>query len=205
MTYLKVPLVAQMVKKLPAMRDTWVWSLGQEDSLEKGMATHSSILSGESHRQRNLVGYSPWDHKELDMTEWLTHSFYITYLLSMMSSRSIHEVISDRTFFRFHYICIPHFLYPFILEGHLGCFCILAIVTNTGINLGEQIALRYLVFISFRYISIVVEPVYTPTTVHKNSLFSTSSSTFFSLILGNTRSNRCEVISHDFDVNFPDY
>ena len=38
-------LVAQMVKNLPAMRETWVQSLGQEDPLEKEMATHSSILA----------------------------------------------------------------------------------------------------------------------------------------------------------------
>ena len=38
-------LVAQMVKNLPAMQETWAGSLGQEDSLEKGMATHSSILA----------------------------------------------------------------------------------------------------------------------------------------------------------------
>ena len=38
-------LVAQMVKNLPAMQETRVRSLGQEDSLEKGMATHSSILA----------------------------------------------------------------------------------------------------------------------------------------------------------------
>ena len=37
--------VAQMVKNLPAMWKTWVWSLGLEDPLEKGMATHSSILA----------------------------------------------------------------------------------------------------------------------------------------------------------------
>ena len=36
--------VAQLVKKPPAMQETWVWSLGWEDSLEKGTATHSSIL-----------------------------------------------------------------------------------------------------------------------------------------------------------------
>ena len=34
-----------MVKKLPAMQETWVPSLGQEDPLEKGMETHSSILA----------------------------------------------------------------------------------------------------------------------------------------------------------------
>ena len=47
MKYLKTraSLVAQMVKKLPAMQKTQVWSLGQEDPLEKEMATHSSILA----------------------------------------------------------------------------------------------------------------------------------------------------------------
>ena len=40
-------LVAQMIKNLPAMWETWVPSLGWEDPLEKGMATHSSTLSWE--------------------------------------------------------------------------------------------------------------------------------------------------------------
>ena len=38
-------LEVQMVKNLPAMQETWVQSLGQEDPLEKGMATHSSVLA----------------------------------------------------------------------------------------------------------------------------------------------------------------
>ena len=38
-------LVAQMVKNLPAMQQTWVRFLGHEDTLEKGMATHSSIFA----------------------------------------------------------------------------------------------------------------------------------------------------------------
>ena len=62
-------LVAQMVKNLPAVWETWVQSLGWEDPLEEDMATHSSILAGESHGHRSLVGYSPWGHKELDMTQ----------------------------------------------------------------------------------------------------------------------------------------
>ena len=41
----RAALVAQRLKCLPAMRETWVRSVGQEDSLEKEMATHSSILS----------------------------------------------------------------------------------------------------------------------------------------------------------------
>ena len=56
-----------MVKRLPTMRETRVQSLGQEDPLEKEMATHFS--TGKSHGRRSLVGYSPWDHKELDTTE----------------------------------------------------------------------------------------------------------------------------------------
>ena len=63
-------MVAQMVKNLPAMQETWIWSLGWEDPLEEGMATHSIKLPG----QRSLVGYSPWGCKELDTAEWLiTH------------------------------------------------------------------------------------------------------------------------------------
>ena len=62
-----------MVKNLFAMQEMWVRSLGQEDPLEKEMATHSGFLPGKSHGQRSLVGYSPWGHKESDTTERLTH------------------------------------------------------------------------------------------------------------------------------------
>ena len=41
----KALLIAQLVKNLPAMQETWVQSLGWEDPLEKGKATHSSILA----------------------------------------------------------------------------------------------------------------------------------------------------------------
>ena len=43
-------------------------SLGQEDPLKKEMVIHSLSLPGKSYGQRNLVGYSPWGHKESDMT-----------------------------------------------------------------------------------------------------------------------------------------
>ena len=56
--------VAQMVKNLPAMLETWVRSLGWEDPLEQGMATYSSILAW-----RSLVGYSPWGSTETDTAE----------------------------------------------------------------------------------------------------------------------------------------
>ena len=66
-----------MVKNLPAMQETRLQSLGGEDPLQKGMATHSSILVWESHGQRSLAGYSPWGRKESDMTEWRTLSHFI--------------------------------------------------------------------------------------------------------------------------------
>ena len=62
----RASFVAQLVKNLPAMWETWVQSLGWEDPLEKGKATHSSILAGEFHGL-----YSTWGHKELDTTEQL--------------------------------------------------------------------------------------------------------------------------------------
>ena len=58
-----------MLKNLPAMRETWVRSLGHEDPLEEGMATHSSILAWRIHGQMSLVGYRPWGHKELDTAQ----------------------------------------------------------------------------------------------------------------------------------------
>ena len=60
-----------MVKNLPAMLETWVWSLGWEDTLEKEMATHSGILAW---RIPWTEESGPWAHKELDTTEWLTHT-----------------------------------------------------------------------------------------------------------------------------------
>ena len=67
--------MAQRLKHLPTMWETWVRSLGEEDPLEKEMATNSRILAGESHGRRSLVGYSPQGHKELDTTEQLHFHF----------------------------------------------------------------------------------------------------------------------------------
>ena len=62
-------LVAQIVKNLPAMQETQVQSLGWEDPLEKGMATHCSILAWRIPWTEEPGGYSPWGHKESDMTK----------------------------------------------------------------------------------------------------------------------------------------
>ena len=61
--------MAQTVKHLPAMQETWVRSLGREDPLEKKMATHSSTLAWKIPWMEEHGVYSPWGPKELDMTE----------------------------------------------------------------------------------------------------------------------------------------
>ena len=74
-------LVAQLVKNLPAMRQTWVRPLGWEDPLEKGMAPTPVFLPGEVHGQRSLAGFSPWGCKESNTTERLTHFHIFTWMI----------------------------------------------------------------------------------------------------------------------------
>ena len=63
-------LVSQAVKYLPKVQETWVQSLAWEDPLERGMATHSSILPWRiPQTERRLADYSPWDHKESNTTD----------------------------------------------------------------------------------------------------------------------------------------
>ena len=57
-----------MVKNPLAMQETWVQSLGWEDPLEEGMTTHSSILAWRNPWTEE-PGYSPWGHKESDITK----------------------------------------------------------------------------------------------------------------------------------------
>ena len=69
-------LMAQKVKNLPTMPETPVLFLGHEDPLEKEVATTPVLLPGESHGRRSLVGYSPWGHKESDVTKRLHFHFW---------------------------------------------------------------------------------------------------------------------------------
>ena len=62
-------MVAQTVKNLLAVWETRVRSLGWEDPLEKGKATHPVFLPEKSRGQRKLAGHSPWSGKESDTTE----------------------------------------------------------------------------------------------------------------------------------------
>ena len=91
-----------MVKNLPAMQEFWVQSLSWEDPLEKGMATHSSLLAWSIPGKRSLVGYSPWGHKELDTIEQLTLDSTKKQGLGCSISTPFFNLCLQRT--PFHYI-----------------------------------------------------------------------------------------------------
>ena len=77
-----------MVKNLPAMQETWVRFLGQEDPLEKEMATHFSILAWRIPWTEELGKLKSMSCKESDMTEQLTLSlFIIVYPLLKFSNK----------------------------------------------------------------------------------------------------------------------
>ena len=64
--------MAQMVKNLPAMQETQVLSLGQKETLERGMATHSNILAWRITWIEEPGGLQSMGRKELDTTEQLS-------------------------------------------------------------------------------------------------------------------------------------
>ena len=73
---LKASLVAQMVKNLPAMQETWVWSLGQEDPLEKGMATYSNILAWRIPWTEKPGGLQSMGSQRM-VHDWVTNTSHI--------------------------------------------------------------------------------------------------------------------------------
>ena len=78
--------VALLVKNLPAMWETWVQSLGWEDSLEKGQC---SILAWSIPTDRaSLAGYSPWGHRESDRTEQLSTAWALGTQASVVMMHS---------------------------------------------------------------------------------------------------------------------
>ena len=73
--------VAQMVKNPPTMQETWVWSLGWDDLLEEGMATHSSIFAWRILIETGAWWATAWGRKEMEKTEQLStaHSIHSDY------------------------------------------------------------------------------------------------------------------------------
>ena len=86
--------MAQMVKHLPTMRETWVQSLGQEDLLEKEMETHSSILAWkipwmeESGRLLSMGLQRVWHHWATSLTHFKVQLIYNVLVLGVQQSDS---------------------------------------------------------------------------------------------------------------------
>ena len=80
-------LVAKTVKNLPTMQDTWVWSLGCEDSLEEGMATHSSILAWRIPMDRGAWQATVHGVADLDTIERLSTAQHVKWEKAGMQGR----------------------------------------------------------------------------------------------------------------------
>ena len=125
-------LVAQRLKRLPAMRETWVRSLGWEDPLEKEMATHSSILAWRIPWTEELGGLQSMGRKESDTTErlhfkwiklfpgwWYIHMFLSSNSLSDKFAYPVVSINLSREFclesqFKFRPCFKFHHLFPFL-------------------------------------------------------------------------------------------
>ena len=97
--------MAQRLKHLPAVQETWVRSLSQQDPLEKEMATHSSIFAWRI----------PWKEEP-------------GRIQSMGSQRVGHDWATSLTHSIPHFIYRLHFVYPFTFRWTLGCYHLLAAV-----------------------------------------------------------------------------
>ena len=86
--------VAQRLKRLPTMKESWVQSLGREDPLEKEMATHSSILAWRIPWMGELGGLQSTGRKESDTTERLHFTF--TLLLGRKVITNLDNIFKSR-------------------------------------------------------------------------------------------------------------
>ena len=82
-----------MVKNLPAMRESHVGPLGQEDPLEKGMATHSSIFAWRIPWTEEPGGLQSMGSQELDTAEGLTLSLFSCYYCTIGQVTEPHDVL----------------------------------------------------------------------------------------------------------------
>ena len=84
-----------MVKILPAMRETWVQFLGQEDTLEKGMVTHSTMFARKIPRREESGGLQPIGSQKSDMTEQLIYIIKLYIYICIYSVQFSRSVMSD--------------------------------------------------------------------------------------------------------------
>ena len=110
---------------LPAMQETQVRSLGQEDPLEKEMSTHSNILAWRIAWTEEPGGVQSTGLQRVGH-DWVTNTRSHTYT----------------------YILFIHLS----VDGHLGCFHTLAIINNADMNIGVHVSFQISVFVLFRYV-----------------------------------------------------
>ena len=141
-------LVAQTVKSLTVMQETWVWSLGQEDPLEKEMATHSSILAREIPWMEDHGRLQSMGHKESDMTEGLHFHFQLVSQLYHESHKFIDSLEIESLFILYLLkYCITHSPTHCLLQAklkHIYCdpplsTVELSTVTVTSVKRGLKI------------------------------------------------------------------
>ena len=88
--------MAETVKNLPAIQETWVQSLGQEDPRRRVWQATPVFLPREFHRQRSLASYSLWGCKELVTTKQLTLSFFYSHQIGRDVGKQEPLYIADR-------------------------------------------------------------------------------------------------------------
>ena len=165
-------LLYSCIRRINIVKETWFLSLGWEDPLEDGMTAQSSILAWKIPMDKSsLVGYSPWGHKELDTTEWLSTAhkwyhiifvcFFLTYftyydhLWTHPCGCKWHFILYGLVIF--HYTYEPHthvycvFSTHSPADGHFVFFHVLAIRNSAALNTEMQVIFQMKVFIFSGY------------------------------------------------------
>ena len=154
--------MAQMLKLLPPMRKTWVWSLGREDPLEKEMATHSSILAWRIPRMEELGRLQSTGSQRvtslsqpyynvlfwLEIFNWLIKFiFSLWFLFRNLVSEIISYLLShkDVLLHFFHYLYNFFWTYKYLikLEFHLWCSFFLYIIGSHELKTYYSLWIRY--------------------------------------------------------------
>ena len=101
-----------MVKNVSAMQENWVWALGQEDPLEKGMATHSSILAWRIPCTEGLLSYTPWVTKSPTRDRWYykSYSLFCCCFSHILFLRSLYGALWASSQFFSPMECVYHIL-----------------------------------------------------------------------------------------------
>ena len=125
-------LVAHMVKNLPAMRETWVWSLGWEDPLEEVIATRSSILAWRIPMDRGA--WQATVHETTKswtwLSDWVQHSTF-----------KLHHVLSSDIYTHpWHDVCVyiacTWYIYIMCMIFSLYAFCLFILFNSVFIRVG---------------------------------------------------------------------